>query len=261
MAELEKVNDENQTLPQKPRLPIRFVQRLLITHWRSLLLLFVGIYLPLQIFGLLALEVRYNEGGFPWDLPVLVTIHSIAQPQLDVFAAILTKFGSFWIVLPILSAIALILLLQRRWRSLTYLLITAAGSAIINRTAKEFWHRVRPDLWNSVAPEFDYSFPSGHAMTSMTLIAILVILTWGSVWCWLTVIFGSVFILAISWTRLYLGVHFPSDIIAGWMVAIAWAIGVSLIIRPLSQSTNITSEKPVSETKLLPEEQQLLNNE
>lgn len=260
MPELEKVNNENQQTP-KLRSPIGFVQKLLITYWRSLLLLFVGIYLPLQIFGLLALEVRYNEGGFPWDLPILVTVHSLAQPQLDVFATIMTKLGSFWTVLPVLSAIALILLVQRRWRSLTYLLVTAAGSATINRTAKEFWHRVRPDLWTSVAPEFDYSFPSGHAMTSMTLITLLVVLTWGSIWCWLTVILGSVYLLAIGWTRLYLGVHFPSDIIAGWMVAIAWGIGVSFIIRPLSQSANITTEKLVSETKLLPEEQELLTKE
>jgi membrane-associated phospholipid phosphatase len=258
MTELEKVNDENQQTPNL-RSPFAFIQKLLITHWRSLLLLFVGVYVPLQIFGLLALEVRYNEGSFPWDLPILVSIHGLAQPQLDIFAAILTKLGSFWTVLPILSVIALILLVQRRRRSLTYLIITAVGSAAINRTAKEFWHRVRPDLWTSAAPEFDYSFPSGHAMTSMTLIAILVVLTWGSVWCWLTVILGGVYILAIGWTRLYLGVHFPSDIIAGWMVAIAWAIGVSLIIRPLSQSTNITSAKPESETKLLVEEQEFLN--
>ncbi|BAY09578.1 phosphatase PAP2 family protein [Calothrix sp. NIES-2098] len=261
MAELEKAKDENQQMvaSPKPRSPIGFIQKLLITYWRSLLLLFVGVYVPLQIFGLLALEVRYNEGGFPWDLPILVTIHSIAQPQLDVFASILTKSGSFKTVLPILSAIALILLVQRRWRSLTYLVMTAAGSAIINLTAKEFWHRVRPSLWTSVAPKFDYSFPSGHAMASMTLIALLVVLTWGSVWSWLTVILGSVYIIAIGWTRLYLGVHFPSDIIAGWMVAIAWAISVSLIIRPLSQSANITTQKPASETELLPEEQQLLN--
>ncbi|MFQ4143556.1 phosphatase PAP2 family protein [Chlorogloeopsis sp. ULAP02] len=261
MTELDKINNENQTLRLKPQLVMEFVQKLLVTHWRSLLLLFVGVYLPLQFFGLLALEVRQNEGGFPWDLPILVRIHSVAQPQLDVFAAMLTKLGSFWNVLPILSAIALILLMQRRWRSLTYLLITAAGSLTINRTAKEFWHRVRPHLWDSIAPEFDYSFPSGHAMTSMTLIAILVVLTWGSMWCWLTVILGGVFILVIGWTRLYLGVHFPSDIIAGWMVAIAWAMDVSLIIRPLSQSANTISEQPVSETKLLPEEQHLINEE
>ncbi|WP_336622343.1 hypothetical protein [Chlorogloeopsis sp. ULAP01] len=97
---------------------MKFVQKLITTHWRSLLLLFVGMYLPLQIFGLLALELRQNEGGFPWDLPILVTIHSVTQPQSGIFAAMLTKLGSFWNVLPILSAIALILLMQRRWRSL-----------------------------------------------------------------------------------------------------------------------------------------------
>ncbi|MBW4616133.1 MAG: phosphatase PAP2 family protein [Desmonostoc vinosum HA7617-LM4] len=252
MAELEKINNDNQKLQK----PVGFVQKLLTTHWSSLLVLFVGIYLPLQIFGLLALEVRHNEGGFPWDLPILVTIHSVTQPQLSVFAAILTKFGSFWTVLPILSAIAIILLLQRRWRSFTYLIVTAAGSAVINRTAKEFWHRVRPHLWDSVAPESSYAFPSGHAMTSMTLMAILLVLTWGSVWRWLVVILGGVYILAIAWTRLYLGVHFPSDIIAGWMVAIAWAIGVSLIIRPHLKPANIVSDQQASETKLLPEEQQ-----
>jgi undecaprenyl-diphosphatase len=264
MAELEKVNDENQltaTSPQKSKSPVGFVQKLLITHWPSLLLLLVGVYLPLQIFGLLALEVRQNAGGFPWDLPILVTIHSVAQPQLDAFAVMFTKLGSFRTVLPILSTIALILILQRRWRSLTYLVITAVGSAIINRTAKEFWHRVRPHLWDSVTPEFTYSFPSGHAMTSMTLIAILVVLTWGSIWCWLVVSLGSLYVVAIGWTRLYLGVHFPSDIIAGWMVTIAWAIGVSLIIRPYSYSTSIDSEKPVSETKLLTEERQLVGEE
>jgi len=53
---------------------------------------------------------------------------------------------------------------------------------------------------------------------------------------------------------------FPSDIIAGWMVAIAWAIGVSLIIKPDSQSANIISEQPVSETKLLSEEQEFFNS-
>ncbi|MCP6757449.1 MAG: phosphatase PAP2 family protein [Fischerella sp. CENA71] len=259
MAELEKVNHENQLTaisPQQSKSPVGFVQKLLITHWPSLLLLFVGVYLPLQIFGLLALEVQQNAGGFPWDLPILVTIHSVAQLQVDAFAAMLTKLGSFRTVLPILTAIALILILQRRWRSLTYLIITAVGSAIINRTAKEFWHRVRPHLWDSITPEFTYSFPSGHAMTSMTLIAILVVLTWGSAWCWLVASLGSLYVVAIGWTRLYLGVHFPSDIIAGWMVAIAWAIGVSLIIRPYAHSTSIDSEKPVSETKLLPEEQQ-----
>lgn len=235
---------------------LSFLTQVLIAHWRSLLILLIGIYLPLQIFGLLAIEVWRNEGGFPWDVSILTAIHATTQAQLDIVAAKLTKLGSFWTALPIISAIALALYLQRRWRSLAYLLTTALGSTFINYTIKQFMHRVRPHLWESFYPlPSDYAFPSGHAMTSMTLVAMFVILTWGSIWCWLILLFGSLFVLTIGWTRLYLGVHFPSDILAGWMVSLAWAIGVSLLIRPhLSQTSIVNQQKPSEETSLLPEE-------
>lgn len=196
----------------------------------------------MQVFGLLAVEVWENEGGFPWDVPILEIIHSRTQAQLDIFAKVLTRFGSFWTVFPITTAISLVLLPQRRWRSVAYLLTNVLGNLVINRTAKLLMHRVRPQLWNSPTPQVDYSFPSGHAMSSMSLVAALVILTWGSrEKRWSVLIFGSLFVLAIGWTRLYLGVHFPSDILAGWMAAIAWAIGVSLLIKP--QLTPVVNEQ------------------
>ncbi len=208
-----------------------FFKRLLIARWPSLLLLSLGVCLPLLVFEQLAMVIWQNEGGFLWDEPLLLAIHARTQPQLDTIAATLTRFGGFAGILPMTAAIALALLYFRRWRSLAYLLTTLPGSMAINRTAKEFLHRVRPSLWES-PPELNYSFPSGHATASMTLVAALVILTWGSKWCWLVLVVGSGFVLAIGWTRLYLGVHFPSDILAGWLVSVAWAIGVSLLIRP-----------------------------
>jgi membrane-associated phospholipid phosphatase len=241
---------------------LNFSKKLLVARWRSLVLLLIGVYLPLQIFGLLAVEVWKNEGGFPWDVPILIAVHSTAQAQLDVMAVTLTQFGRIRIVLAVVAIIGLVLLVQKRWRSLTYLLTTEIGSAIINGTAKEFMHRVRPHLWDSLAPELSFSFPSGHSMTSMTLVAALVILTWGSVWCWVILIAGSLFVLGIGWTRLYLGVHFPSDILAGWMVSIAWAIGVSLVIKPyVTQGTIVSETSSAEETTLLPEETQLIGEE
>lgn len=209
-----------------------FLKKFLVTRWRSLLLLLIGVYIPLQVFGELAEEVWENEGGFPWDVPILLAIHQTASPQMDIFATTLTHFGVFWGVFPVTVVIALVLLRRRRWRSLAYLLTTLLGSIIINRTAKGALHRVRPHLWESPAPEFDYGFPSGHAMSSMTLVAALVILTWNTRWRLPVLIFGGLFVLVIGWTRLYLGVHYPSDILAGWMVSIAWAIGVSFFIKP-----------------------------
>jgi undecaprenyl-diphosphatase len=211
---------------------LKFLLQLLIAHWGSLLLVLIGVYLPLQVFGELAEEVWENEGGFPWDVPLLLAIHSTANPRLDVVAVTLTRFGVFWGVFPIATVTALVLFSRRRWRALTYFSTTLVGSIIINRTAKMLLHRVRPHLWESPAPEFDYGFPSGHAMSSMTLVAALVILTWGSRWRWLVLMVGVIFVLVIGWTRLYLGVHYPSDILAGWMASIAWAVGVSLVIRP-----------------------------
>ena len=74
---------------------LTFLQRLLVTHWRSLLQLLVGVYLPLQVFGELAEEVWENEGGFLWDVPILLAIHSTANPHLDFLAVMLTKLYHF----------------------------------------------------------------------------------------------------------------------------------------------------------------------
>ncbi|MCF4969323.1 phosphatase PAP2 family protein [Nostoc sp. CMAA1605] len=209
-----------------------FLKQLLITRWRSLLILFTGVYLPLQLFELIAVQVLVKKGGFPWDVPILLAIHQTAQPQLDTIAVILTKLGSVWTIAPILTLLGIFLLFRKKWRSLTFLIITGLGNAIINHAAKVLLHRIRPHLWDSLAPEFSYAFPSGHAMSSLTLVAILLILTWDTSWRWLTLFGGGLFILTIAWTRLYLGVHFPSDIIAGWMFATAWVVAVNLIIQP-----------------------------
>jgi len=241
---------------------LNFFRQLIVANWRSLLLLLIGVYLPLQIFGLLALEVWQNGGGLPWDVPILVGIHTTSQPQLDVIATVLTKFGKFQVVLTIVSIIGLVFLFLRRWRSLTYLLTTVVVSSLVNRTAKELIHRVRPHLWDSPFPELGYAFPSNHAMGSMALVAALVILTWGSAWRWLVLILGSLFVVAIGWTRLYLGVHFPSDILAGWMVSVAWAIGVSLILKPhLTKASAVNEVQPLNETTLRAEETQLVGEE
>ncbi|MEH2349200.1 MAG: phosphatase PAP2 family protein [Nostoc sp.] len=248
MEKVEQANKESQS-------PLSFLTNLLIARWRSLLLLLIGVYLPLQVFEILTVKIWENQAGLPWDVPILLAVHSTANPQLDVLAVTLATIGLPWTAIPILGAIALILLLQKRWRSLAYLLTASVGSIIISYTAKELMHRVRPQLWQSIAPESSFAFPSAHAMTSIILVAILLFLTWASSWGWLVLIFGSLYIIAIAWCRLYLGVHFPSDILAGWMVALGWTIGVSLIIKPdKTTAKSVDSDRPKDETTLLPEE-------
>ncbi|MHC5851791.1 phosphatase PAP2 family protein [Nostoc sp.] len=255
MEKVKTANQENQS-------PLSFLKNLLIARWRSLLLLLIGVYLPLQVFEMLTVKIWENQAGLPWDVPILLAVHSTVNPQLDVLAVALATFGLPWTAMLILGAIALTLLLQKRWRSLAYLLTASLGSVIINRIAKELMHRVRPQLWQSIAPESSFAFPSAHAMTSITLVAILLFLTWASSWRWLVLIFGSLYIIAIAWCRLYLGVHFPSDILAGWMVALGWTIGVSLIITPnRTTAKSVDGDRPDDETTLLPEERKLITEE
>ncbi|NEQ47308.1 MAG: phosphatase PAP2 family protein [Leptolyngbya sp. SIOISBB] len=218
--------------------------QLIRRHYQALLVLFVGVLLPLQIFAELAGEVWEKE-GLAWDQPILLWLRETASPQLDRFAVVLTQFGVYWGVFPLALIIGLVLLGQRRWRSLTYYSLTLIGSMLINVTVKSLAARSRPALWDSPAPELDYSFPSGHAMSSMTFIAALVILLRGSRWQWLVTLLGGIFVLAIGWTRLYLGVHYPSDIVAGWAASIGWAVGVALVIRPYAHPQRARHQDPV----------------
>jgi membrane-associated phospholipid phosphatase len=196
----------------------------------SLILLLVGVYLPLQIFIVLLFAVQNHEGALSWELPILLTIHEQAGEKLNLLAETLTRLGSFKTTTPLITGMALSFLLSKRWNYLLYTIVTFLGAISISYTGKIIVHRARPHLWELVYQiGSDYSFPSGHAMSSMSLAIVLIILTWNSSWRWLTVIFSSLFVISIAWTRLYLGVHYPSDIVGGWMIAIAWSMVVLLM--------------------------------
>lgn len=233
---------------------LRFLKTFLASRWPFLILLILGVGLPLLLFETLAIQISSQPDIFAWDISILLALHEIANPELDQVATILTKLGVVWGVGPAAGALTLRLLKFKQWRSLSYFLVALLGSAAINRSAKEMLHRLRPDLWQSVASELDYSFPSGHAMSSMTFVIALVILTWNTRWRGWVMGFGSVFVVLIGWTRLYLGVHFPSDILAGWMISVAWAIGAYLFFFPThgfpQMSTDQKTQPDSIETEL-----------
>ncbi|HIK39202.1 phosphatase PAP2 family protein [Thermoleptolyngbya sp. M55_K2018_002] len=192
----------------------------------------LGVGLPLAGFGLLGFGV-WKLGDFPWDEPILQAVHATATATLDRLAQGITRLGSPWILPPLAGLMAIALAALKRWRSLLYVVLALAGNTLINIELKDLWKRDRPFLWDSGTPRpHDFSFPSGHAMTSVAIVVVLLILLGSSRWRPWAVLFGVLFVLAIAWTRLYLGVHYPSDILGGWLVAIAWTVGLSLLIQP-----------------------------
>lgn len=191
--------------------------------WR-LGLLFAFLLLPLWGFAELADEVRQAE-AFPFDEPVLRFAQQAARDGLDRIFLLSSQLGYAWGVVPFDIALVLVLAWKRRLRESIFAAAALAGSALLNLAAKQFFARERPSLWESISPEDSFSFPSGHAMGSMTLAVVLVLLAWPSRWRWPVLVAMLVFVPMVGLSRVYLGVHYPSDILAGWAAACAWAVG------------------------------------
>lgn len=201
-----------------------------IHRWR-LALMFAGLLAPLWGFGALA-ETLHEGEAFPFDIPLLQAVHAMANAGLDRAFVLITRLGSAWGVVPFDFVLVLALILRRRKREGVFATVAIVGSLLLNLAAKHSFARLRPDLWKSILPETTYSFPSGHAMNSMTLAMVLVLLCWsvrtpwGWGWRWPVTIFAMGFVLLVGLSRIYLGVHYPSDILAGWAAACAWVVGV-----------------------------------
>lgn len=214
-------------------------------RWKLLLLLFFGVGLPLVAVGALAADV-YARGGLPWDEPILRWMYGNATPRRDAAMIFISAIGHEWGVVPLSVLIFVLLLVRRRRGNAVFWAVATAGAGVMNTAAKMSFRRVRPDLWESVAPEHTYSFPSGHSMGSMAFVAALAVLAWPTRWRWWAIVGGALFTLLVGCSRVYLGVHFPSDVAAGWCASLAWVLGLSLVAygrpaKPRERSTPVAA--------------------
>jgi undecaprenyl-diphosphatase len=196
--------------------------------WR-IAFLFVGILLPLIFFGKLADEV--HEGAtLSWDEAILYSIHHNATPQLDWLIINAERTGGF-LTLPFLLVVVFALRFLQRARNAAFFALCVGGAYALNVLAKLVFQRERPALWTSPLPETNYSFPSGHAMVSMAIAVAFTELSWRTKWRWPVVLLGIGSTLAIGFSRLYLGVHYPSDVLGGWSAGLLWACGLYLLLK------------------------------
>jgi membrane-associated phospholipid phosphatase len=192
------------------------------------LILFGGIIVPLVAFGVLAHFVSAGA-DMSWDVPFLNFIHTYATPNRDSVMVLVTRLGSAAVVVPLSIAMAVVLFWWNHRRGARYLALAVLGAASLNQLVKIIFHRVRPHLWTSPAPESDAGFPSGHAMVTMAFVISVVVLTWPTRWHWIAVLVGGLFVFAVGLSRAYLGVHFPSDILAGWALSLAWVTALGFV--------------------------------
>ncbi|HWS38348.1 MAG TPA: phosphatase PAP2 family protein [Actinoplanes sp.] len=179
-------------------------------------------------FGVLLLLVRFH-----WQ-PLLDLDESIAH-RLNRWAsgsettvAVLQQISSFGgrgVLLPLVLLSAVVLFLRRLPRPAIYLLVTGAGALVLDPSLKAVIGRLRPVVEVPVASAPGNSFPSGHALGSMVVYGMLVLVFLPAMrrrWRPWFIGLAALIVAAVGFTRLALGVHYLSDVLGGWLLGIAW---------------------------------------
>jgi undecaprenyl-diphosphatase len=174
-------------------------------------------------------SIKAADGLSSLDEPVLELAVSLRTPQNVAAAQFITNLGGA-IGLTIITVV-IVVIMTVRWRSRTPLLLLSigtAGSLLMTAVGKELVGRARPPMAAAVPPyETSPAFPSGHALNNTVvacLVAYLLLLHLTSVmWRIVSVALAVVWFVTIGLTRVFLGYHWLTDVMAGWLLGLAWA--------------------------------------
>lgn len=152
---------------------------------------------------------------------------------LDLLLEALTAPGLSVVRYVVLLPVLVWLVLRRAWRTALWVVVAAVLVRHATSALKEFSGRVRPPFEDGGAGYDSLSFPSGHSSGIATLVTISLLLCWprldqGARRRWLAV--GVLLVLLVGLTRLWLGVHYPSDVLAGWALGIGWTVLTALVL-------------------------------
>jgi len=185
----------------------------------------VGLATCLLILFVLAklFEEVLEQEAFAFDTSLLLWLHQFSNPSLDTVMLTITRFGNPNIVVFIVI-VSLIIIWRHNQQEAKIFAIACLGAWVLNTGLKLFFTKSRPQLWHLLISEISFSFPSGHALGSLVLYGFLAYLLATHYPKYSIIFYGfaSVAIAAIGLSRLYLGVHWPTDIIAGYGVGFLW---------------------------------------
>jgi undecaprenyl-diphosphatase len=217
----------------------------------SLLLGMVAAIATLIFFGWLTDEVLEGDAR-RFDDVTRAAVHSLASPAMTTFAHFLSFIGSAFF-LTIATVIVIVIFALRKWgREARLFTLTMIGASMLNITLKLAFKRARPEPFFDLAAPASYSFPSGHSLASCCFFAGLAAVLAGRVksrrariliWIAATIMF-----LLIGLSRIYLGVHYTTDVIAGFSAALIWIVVVRFVELQLARRRRRKTEsKPNSQ--------------
>jgi undecaprenyl-diphosphatase len=166
-----------------------------------------------------------------FDDSVRFWVHQFASPGMTRAMTLVSSLGSRVLIAQL--AVVLIVFAWLRWRrAAIWLAITMAGALLLEVALKWAYHRPRPEAFFGSLPN-SYSFPSGHALTSLCFYGVLAGLLSARIkslplriamWT-----LAVLLIFSIGLSRIYLGVHYPSDVLAGYLAATLWVTGIIVL--------------------------------
>lgn len=189
----------------------------------------------------LAAYLSYTEYGLTYDHLIISFLTSNSSPHVIAGMEVLTKLGSSTAILLTTVAIAIVLFYKKYWSYLYFFVVLSIGGVLLNFLLKVAFQRSRPgemkytEVFNYSFEVPSYSFPSGHTMRIVILLSFLIYLSSKE-------IKRSTFKLSVYWTgglvmlliplsRVYVGEHYPTDILAAASISIAWFAACLLFVK------------------------------
>lgn len=186
----------------------------------------VASIISLALFGSLASYIHADQNVVvQFDRGLTGTLYTWATPQSTSFMVTVSLLGNeFLYVLGV--GVGLLLLFRREWLFAAAWIITMLGGQVLMNLLKNYYLRPRPVFDHPLASEKSFAFPSGHAMMSLVaygMLAYLICTQVKNTRARILIIFAAVLLATlIGISRLYLGVHYPSDVIGGYASGLIW---------------------------------------
>jgi len=196
----------------------------------GLVLLAAGLW----AFAVLAEDVTSGDPIVSLDVRLANWLYEHARPPLTRAFLVVTTLGSSLVLIPAAAAAALWLYRRRSPADALFVVLALGGALALNGLFKSVFERERPSFPDPLADASWFSFPSGHASASVALYGALALLAARRLRSWWArcACIGAAAALAalIGFSRLYLGVHYLSDVLAGFSLGLVWLAGCTLVL-------------------------------
>jgi undecaprenyl-diphosphatase len=229
------------------RPPATSADRILGLSWKRVVAWSAAGFLAAFLVGVGYASLIQSTGdwnsGLDWERRLLLSIDRTMPPAFDAAMLVLPWLGTNLTIMPVLLGVEVWLVRARhRWDLAVHLLVVQVGSLVLNAALKGLYDRARPDLWPKRGQFQWAAFPSGHAIVGVSVMfTIAYLLHRERGWRW-PYVAAATLLMVSAYSRLYLGVHWPTDVIGGGLVGIVWLMMTRLAFRRYEHLRDLTAD-------------------